>query len=189
MKFFSLKARARAFLALTSLTLGFAFAQEQAMATLQDSSGAEIGTALFTETPEGLEVTVAVAGLPAGNRGMHIHGEGSCENSTDEQGKTVVFGSAGGHFDPHGTENHAGPDVSADKGHPGDFPNLEVSEDGTAQLTHLFSDLTVSEGMMSVVGLSLIIHENEDNYTNEPKNGGSGGRIACGVVGLPSATY
>jgi Cu-Zn family superoxide dismutase len=188
MKFFSLKTRT--FLALASLMVGFALAQEQAMAALQDSSGAEIGTALFTETPEGLEVTLAIAGLPAGDKhGMHIHANSSCEASTDDQGQTVVFGGAGGHFDPHTTENHAGPDIAAQEGHGGDLPNLEVAADGTAQVTFVTPKLTVREGMMSVVGRSLIIHANEDNYTNEPKNGGSGERIACGVIGLPSATY
>jgi superoxide dismutase, Cu-Zn family len=153
-----------------------------AMTTLQDSSGADIGTVIFTETPQGLEIALAVAGLPAGQHGMHLHADASCETTTDDQGQAVIFGGAGGHFDPHATENHAGPDVAAEAGHGGDLPNLEVAEDGTAQVTFMNSKLTVSEGMMSVVGHALIIHENQDNYTNEPKNGGSGVRIACGVI-------
>ena len=31
-------------------------------------------------------------------------------------------------------------------------------------------------------GRSLVIHEANDNYTDTPENGGSKGRIACGVV-------
>lgn len=191
MKLFTL--RTRALIALVALTVGFAVAQDRGastMATLQDVSGAEIGMAMFTETPQGLEVTVAVAGLPAGGKhGMHLHSEGSCENSTDDQGQSVVFGGAGGHFDPNNTENHAGPDMAADAGHAGDMPNLEVAPDGTAQVTFLVPHLTVTEGEMSVTGRALIIHANEDNYTNEPKNGGSGERIACGVVGASASTY
>jgi superoxide dismutase, Cu-Zn family len=155
-----------------------------AMATLQDSSGADLGTVIFTDTPEGLEMTLAVAGLPAGKHGLHVHTESSCESSTDDAGMEVMHGAAGGHFDPYATENHAGPEVDSQTGHAGDLPTLEVAQDGTATMTFVTTNMTVSEGITSLVNRTLMIHANEDNYTNEPKNGGSGERIACGVIGL-----
>lgn len=166
--------------------LCFGVAQAQtAMATLQDATGAELGTVTFTETAEGLEITVSATGLPVGKHGFHVHTEGSCEPSTDDAGMEVMHGAAGGHFDPNTTENHAGPEVDSATGHAGDLPNLEVLEDGTATVTFTTTKMTVSEDPTSLLGRTIMIHANEDNYTNEPKNGGSGDRIACGVIGLP----
>lgn len=159
-------------------------ASQSATATIQDAAGADLGTVTFTDTAEGLEVTVAVTGLPAGKHGFHVHTEGSCEASTADAGMEVMHGAAGGHFDPNSTENHGGPDVDAATGHAGDLPNLEVAEDGTATVTFSTTKMTVSEGPTSLLGRAIMLHANEDNYTNEPKNGGSGDRIACGVIAL-----
>jgi superoxide dismutase, Cu-Zn family len=153
-----------------------------AIAGLQDAAGASLGTVTFTDTPEGLEITIAAVGLPPGKHGLHIHSEGSCEASTDDAGKEVMHGAAGGHFDPATTENHAGPEVDSQTGHAGDLPNLEVAEDGSATLTFTTTKMTLAEGETSLAGRAIMIHANEDNYTNEPKNGGSGERIACGVI-------
>jgi superoxide dismutase, Cu-Zn family len=155
-----------------------------AIAGLQDAAGTSLGTVTFRDTPEGLEITLAVIGLPAGKHGLHIHTEGSCEASTDDAGMTVMHGAAGGHFDPATTENHAGPDVDSATGHAGDLPNLEVAEDGSATITLVTTKMTLAECETSVVGRAIIIHANEDNYTNDPKNGGSGDRIACGIITL-----
>jgi superoxide dismutase, Cu-Zn family len=155
-----------------------------AIAGLQDAAGTSLGTVTFTDTPEGLEITIAATGLPAGKHGLHVHTEGSCEASTDDAGAEVMHGAAGGHFDPNATENHAGPDVDSATGHAADLPNLEVAEDGTVSVTFTTTKMTVAEGDTSLAGRTIMIHANEDNYTNEPKNGGSGDRIACGVITL-----
>jgi superoxide dismutase, Cu-Zn family len=171
---------------LVLLALGVMQAQtpQSAVATLQDAAGAELGTVTFIETPEGLEITVAATGLPAGKHGLHVHSEGSCEASSDDAGMEVMHGAAGGHFDPATTENHGGPDVDSQTGHAGDLPNLEVLEDGSAAVTFMTTKLTVAEGETSLANRTIMIHANEDNYGNEPKNGGSGDRIACGVIAL-----
>jgi superoxide dismutase, Cu-Zn family len=156
-----------------------------AIAGLQDAAGTSLGTVTFTDTPEGLQVTIAAMGLPPGKHGLHIHSEGSCEASTDDDaGMEVMHGAAGGHFDPATTENHGGPDVDSATGHAGDLPNLEVLEDGSAAVTFTTTKLTVAEGETSLANRTIMIHANEDNYGNEPKNGGSGDRIACGVIAL-----
>jgi Cu/Zn superoxide dismutase len=60
--------------------------------------------------------------------------------------------------------------------------SLCFSEDGSASITFNTTKMTVAEGDTSRAGRTIMIHANEDNYTNEPKNGGSGDRIACGLI-------
>jgi superoxide dismutase, Cu-Zn family len=170
------------------LTTLLCFVQAQdaptAVALLTDPAGTALGTITFTDSSEGLMVSVAVAGLPPGKHGFHVHGGKSCDSSVNDQGEEVHHGKAGGHFDPYGTDKHAGPDVDSQTGHAGDLPNLEVAEDGTAMTTFTTTKMTVVEGETSLAGRTIIVHANEDNYTDEPKNGGSGDRIACGVITL-----
>jgi superoxide dismutase, Cu-Zn family len=164
------------------------FAQAQnaatAVALLEDPMGKDLGTVTFTDTDKGLMVSVAAAGLPPGKHGFHVHTGGKCDASVSEEGNKVAHGTAGAHFDPAGTENHAGPNTDLQTGHAGDLPNLEVAADGTAMATFTTTSMTVAEGETSLAKRTIIIHANEDNYTNEPKNGGSGDRIACGVITL-----
>lgn len=80
---------------------------------------------------------------------------------------------------------HAGPNVSEDQGHAGDLPNLEVDDASVGTTSISARTLTVTAGVLSVVGHSVIVHANEDNHTDTPALGGSGARIACGVIGTP----
>jgi Cu-Zn family superoxide dismutase len=36
--------------------------------------------------------------------------------------------------------------------------------------------------LSDVLGRALVIHEDGDNYSDNPANGGGKGRIACGIV-------
>jgi Cu-Zn family superoxide dismutase len=151
---------------------------DSATATLQDSTGAEVGTARFFAADGGVEVQLEVRGLPPGMHGVHIHTTGRCEAAD------TAFSSAGGHLNPdsaqHGLENPAGP-------HAGDLPNLEVGDGGGGTLTA--TALRGAADAMSVLldadGAALIVHANEDDQqTNDGPQGpgNSGARIACGVV-------
>ena len=85
--------------------------------------------------------------------------------------------SAGGHFDPAGTNHHEGP---LGHGHLGDLPALMVQPDGTASLPLSVPHLTLAD----LAGHALVIHAGGDNYSDRPEPlGGGGARIACGVVG------
>ncbi|MGL4610842.1 MAG: superoxide dismutase family protein [Trueperaceae bacterium] len=169
-----------------SALLGIGFVQGQtATATVTNAEGTELGVVTFMDTPTGLEVAVTLTDLPPGKHGFHVHSEGSCDTSRDGAGMAVMHGAAGGHFDPYETGNHAGPDVDSHTGHAGDLQNLEVADDGTAIAILSTPKMTVAEGDTSLVGRTIMVHANEDNYSNEPKNGGSGDRIACGVINLP----
>ena len=64
--------------------------------TLLDEAGEEVGTATFAEGGDGsVAVFVAAEGLPEGEHGIHVHDVGACDPS----------GTAGGHFNPTGTNN------------------------------------------------------------------------------------
>ncbi|MGE7675695.1 superoxide dismutase family protein [Lysinibacillus sp. NPDC094403] len=132
------------------------------------------GNAYFEEEDNGVKVTLALSGLPAGKHGIHIHSVGKCEPPT--------FESAGPHFNPthkeHGNLNPKGY-------HLGDLPNLEVGEDGKVDLNFLAEGLTLEKDAANSLlrdgGTTLIIHESEDDYKTDP-SGNSGARIACGIV-------
>lgn len=152
---------------------------EEAQATLyfltSDGNGAEVGTITFADINKGVRITENFTGLTPGAHGIHIHENGNCD-STVVDGKIVLGGAAGGHYDPHHTGRHAGPGAD---GHAGDLPVLTVSSDGTVQGTHDVSGLSVSR----IKGRAVIIHEGGDNYQDKPDPlGGGGGRMACGVI-------
>lgn len=145
----------------------------KARADIVDAKGKSIGKATFTEQKDGVKVMLKVSGLPAGKHGFHIHETGTCTPPD--------FKSAGGHFNPfkkgHGMENPAGK-------HAGDFPNLEVKQDGTAQVTVIATGATLKKGPASLLkpgGTAIVIHADPDDYKTDPA-GNAGNRVACGVI-------
>lgn len=137
--------------------------------------GAEIGTVRADDTADGLRLTPDLAGLPAGPHGFHVHQNSSCAPA-EKEGVMTAGLAAGGHYDPDNTGKHEGP---AGKGHLGDLPVLMVAADGTASEALVAPRLKVAD----LKGRSLVIHANPDNYSDQPKPlGGSGARIACGVI-------
>ena len=73
--------------------------------------GQSIGEVTIAETENGLEFTPDLKALPPGEHGFHIHANGSCQPAIKD-GKASAAESAGGHFDPHKTGKHAGPEIS-----------------------------------------------------------------------------
>jgi Cu-Zn family superoxide dismutase len=144
-----------------------------ATATLKDSTGARVGVATFSVVDSGARLGISVSGLTPGLHGIHIHEQGSCT--------APDFGSAGGHLNPggreHGLENPAGP-------HAGDLPNLRVEADGSADTIFAVSPdlLAGGEGpLFQVEGTAVVVHAERDDQHTDP-SGGSGARVACGVV-------
>lgn len=132
------------------------------------------GTVMFRDVPDGVEVCVNVIGLPpyqpardgkppVGPHGFHIHQLGNCNVGNPDD----PFKVAGEHWNPTG-QPHGN--------HPGDFPVL-FSNHGVARTCFFTNKFRVSD----VIGKSVIIHENPDDYRTQPA-GNSGKKIACGVI-------
>ncbi|MBO9403253.1 superoxide dismutase family protein [Shimia sp. R9_3] len=142
--------------------------------TLINNAGNPIGTASFMQGPRGILISLSVKGLPPGKHGMHFHAVGECA-------PLDTFKGAHGHIMPgnlpHGFFNADGP-------HAGNLPNLIVGADGTAEVELYTNLLMLDQGDGKVLdedGSTLVIHANPDNHFSQPI-GGSGGRIACGVI-------
>lgn len=150
-------------------------------AYIVDTTGQEVGRATFVGVDGGVLVRIDTLGLTPGVHGMHVHENGSCNALRDTTGKATPFGAAGGHFDPAETKHHMGP---SGMGHAGDLPNVTASETGHVRTTFFTDRLSVKPSAANnIVGRAIIIHANQDNYTDEPVNGGSGGRVECGEIG------
>ena len=132
------------------------------------------GVVTFADVPGGVRVCADISGLPpykpasgdkqpVGPFGFHIHEKGHCEVGDPSK----PFEACGGHWNPtnqpHG--NHAG-----------DFPVL-FSNNGVAKMCFFTDRFTVAD----VLGRSVMIHENPDDYRSQPA-GNSGKRIACGEI-------
>ncbi len=135
-----------------------------------------IGTVVFVDTPDGLQIDVDLTNLPAGPHGFHIHEHPDCGVVINENGVKGYALKAGGHYDPLHTKIHLGPDNA---GHKGDLPVLYVKQDGTVQTHILMRSLTTED----IKNRSFIVHAGSDNYKDTPAIlGGGGARIACGII-------
>jgi Cu-Zn family superoxide dismutase len=150
---------------------------EHAVATLRDASGAEVGTARFTQDATGrVHLNVQVRGVSAGRHGLHLHAAGACA-----AGPGAPFASAGAHYNPGGRQHgHHNPQGH----HAGDLPNVEVNAAGGGHLNVALGQFALAD-LADADGTALVLHQNEDDQvTNTGPNGpgNSGPRIACGVV-------
>jgi superoxide dismutase, Cu-Zn family len=131
------------------------------------------GTVKFIEEKKGeIKVDINLKGVTTGEHGFHIHEFGDCS--------VPDFSSAGGHFNP--IANDHGSRESKVRHH-GDLGNISVSnKDKTYKASFSDSKLSLT-GDNSIIGRSIIIHQNKDDFTTQP-TGNAGGRIACGVIGI-----
>lgn len=153
-------------------TVGEIPTEKVATATLQQGNGAPAGTAILTRAGEKLTLSVALAGLPAGEKGMHLHMIGKCEGP--------AFSTAGGHLNPHGkqhgSQNPAG-------SHLGDLPNVTIGSNGTGAVSAALSGSAseLEPVLFDADGVAIMVHAAADDYKTDP-TGNSGARIACGVL-------
>jgi Cu-Zn family superoxide dismutase len=128
------------------------------------------GTLIFSQNEKGVTVTGNLSHLPPGKHGFHVHENGSCA----DEGKA-----AGGHFNPDNVM-HGHLEDHPQNAHAGDMGNIEVNEQGKANIDILLPEATLTEGKYSLSGKALIIHEKEDDF-GQP-TGNAGGRIGCGII-------
>lgn len=142
------------------------------------------GTITFTDTDgsDAVRVTGTITGLTPGDHGFHLHRDPTCDDAdSDDDGALEPAGAAGPHWDPLGTNNHAGPDTPFDERHAGDMGNITAGSDGTARVDLVADGLSV-DGQYSVRGHALMVHSDRDDLETDP-GGNSGTRVGCGVVG------
>lgn len=140
-------------------------------AKLEAKSGSKVqGTIIFQEYAPKVRVFGEVRGLTPGKHGIHVHTNGDCE-SPDAM-------SAGDHYSPYGGRHHT--PTSPDR-HLGDFGNILAGPDGVAHVDMVIEGVTLALiGANSIIDRALVIHANEDDFSDP--TGNSGARIACGII-------
>ncbi|MBI2104066.1 MAG: superoxide dismutase family protein [Candidatus Omnitrophica bacterium] len=132
-----------------------------------------LGTVTLQDTPDGVAVTVQLAGAPPGQHAVHIHQYGDCARGGE---------AAGGHFNPEKTPHGFVPKDGVTSAHPGDMGNIDVGKDGSGSLTVTLPGVILGSGPFSVGGRSIVVHERADDFSQP--TGNAGGRIGCGVIVL-----
>lgn len=160
-------------IAIAGCRIPFISGDPAAVAQLRDANGRAVGTAVLVQTNGSVRIVLDVTGLPTGDKGVHIHEVGRCDPPT--------FASSGEHFNPtkaqHGSANPKGP-------HAGDLPNITVDANGRGHLEATLRRVSLEKGSTSLFdkdGSSIVIHADPDDLRTDP-SGGSGARIACGVI-------
>jgi Cu-Zn family superoxide dismutase len=139
-------------------------------------SGRSVGYVSVEQTEYGVVFTPNLSGLPEGLHGFHIHENPSCD-PFEKNGKIVLGGSAGGHYDPLKTGLHGFPWTSGN--HLGDLPPIHVDIDNKAVQPVLSPRVKLSD----LSRRALMVHAGGDNHSDHPKAlGGGGARLVCGVV-------
>ncbi len=126
------------------------------------------GEVVFTRVSEGIKIEAHIEGLSPGEHGFHVHEFGDCQGSGE---------GAGAHFNPTHSQ-HGGPDSSVR--HVGDLGNLVADKEGRAHYERVDTFIRF-EGENSIIGRSVIIHADRDDYKTQPA-GASGAKIACGII-------
>lgn len=127
------------------------------------------GFVWFYTTNFGIIVVADIIGLPKSTNkcnspifAFHIHNGSSCTGNSNDP-----FANAGTHYNPSNCLHPY---------HAGDLPPL-FGANGNAFSAVLTDRFTINE----VIGKTIIIHSNPDDFTTQP-SGNSGTKIACGVI-------
>ena len=146
-----------------------------AVAELRHADGTPAGIARFRPKGDHIVLEIALAGIPPGVHGIHLHAVGKCDGP--------AFTTAGPHLNPlghqHGMENPMG-------SHLGDLPNLTADANGRvgARFGLNVDQAALSRALFDTDGTAIVLHAAEDDYRTDP-SGNSGARIACGVLVAP----
>jgi Cu-Zn family superoxide dismutase len=144
-----------------------------AVAKLSTAPGSMIGGSVsFSQYGAILLVRASLTGLrPNGEYGLHVHERGDCLGATP--------GGIGGHFNPTGAAH--GRPGGREPVHAGDLSNLRADGEGNALYLFQARALSVTGGPNSVIGRSVVVSRNPDDYQTQP-DGNSGPPLACGFI-------
>jgi superoxide dismutase, Cu-Zn family len=123
-----------------------------------------------------VKIIGTIEGLTPGYHGFHIHKTGDLSKGCD---------SLCDHYNPFNC-SHGGP---KDKiRHVGDLGNIYANKDGVAKI-NMTDHLVKLSGRYSVIGRSLIVHQDKDDlgkggHNDSLTTGHAGKRIACGIIGI-----
>jgi len=137
-------------------------AAARATVDLHEARGSGVTGSLTVEpNSEGkIRITGKVYGLKPGTHGFHVHEHGSIGTDCMD---------AGGHFNPHNTEDHVG-----------DIGTIFTPEDGFTEVDVVDDDITLGDdGFHDIEGLSIVIHGSRELGEGKP-------RVACGIIKLAS---
>ena len=120
-------------------------------------------------------IKISIKGLKPGKHGFHIHEKADLRKGCS---------SLGPHYNPF-HKNHGG--LNSKERHVGDLGNVVADKNGDVNMT-IRDKLIKLRGKYSVVGRSIIVHEDVDDlgkggYEDSLTTGHSGKRIACGIIG------
>lgn len=123
-----------------------------------------------------VEILLYINGIDPGKHGFHVHRNGNTVCGAD---------SLCDHFNPTGN-THGG--LNDPNSHFGDLGNVVANSTGNVR-TSIVADFIRLRGPLSVIGRSLIIHEDEDDlgrggYSDSLTTGHSGKRLLWGVIGI-----
>ena len=143
---------------------------KEARAVLNPTKGNRAqGLVVFTQVEGGVKIVADVDFLEPGKHGFHIHEFGDCSSPDGS--------SAGGHFNPS-HKKHGAPDGV--ERHAGDLGNIVADDKGRGHYERIDTVIKLN-GPDTIVGRSVIVHANADDFTTQP-TGNAGGRVACGVI-------
>jgi Cu-Zn family superoxide dismutase len=146
-----------------------------AKASLTPAAGSTVkGDLMLSNEGTAVSIRGEITGLtPGKEHGFHVHEVGECSGPD--------FKSAGEHFNPT-KDPHGGPKSSSR--HLGDIPNVKADENGRATVDVSVKGATLVDkdgGPNQILGKAIVVHAMPDDYKTQP-SGGSGARIACGVI-------
>jgi len=146
-----------------------------AQVSLVSAAGSSVkGNLTLTGEGDAVSIRGEITGLtPGKEHGFHIHEGGECS--------LPDFQSAGGHFNPT-KDPHGGP--GSTPRHQGDIPNIKADDNGKATFDINVKGVTLVDkdgAPTEIIGKALVVHAMPDDYKTQP-SGGSGARIACGVI-------
>lgn len=142
---------------------------QHAIAAVNPTKGYQAsGIIIFTAVRDGVRVIAELEGLSPGKHGLNIHEYDCCSEDAS---------SAGQHYNPLRTK-HGSP-FSAER-HMGDLGNVVADLSGHASYDYVDPVIQLN-GPYSIIGKSILVHANADDYTTQP-SGNTGAGIGFGII-------